>query len=360
VGDPAVAVATATRERLTDLAVRPAWLVHGLLVVPFALGLSVPLATQYVPLVASVALLGLPHGAVDHLAPTRVRAEPPTLRSMLWVGALYGVLGGAYLGLWFVAPVLAFVLFIAITWAHWGQGDVHALVAIEGVDHLRTPLQRLSTAAVRGGLPMLVPLLLGAAQYREVATLLVGRFGVRAASLAPLFRVETRLALGLGFALLTLGVLGLGLTRAPGGLGDPGWRRDAGETALLWAFFLAVPPVLAVGVYFCLWHSARHIARLVALDPEGRAALVAGDAAGALGRFARDAAPLTLVSVAFLGAFYVLVPVRPASLPETVGLYLVLIAVLTLPHVVVVSMMDRVEGVWNGSAPDYSVPESTR
>ncbi|MFB6224309.1 MAG: Brp/Blh family beta-carotene 15,15'-dioxygenase, partial [Haloarcula sp.] len=35
-----------------------------------------------------------------------------------------------------------------------------------------------------------------------------------------------------------------------------------------------------------------------------------------------------------------------ASVPEWVALYLVLIAVVTLPHVVVVSIMDREQGVW--------------
>jgi Brp/Blh family beta-carotene 15,15'-monooxygenase len=350
-----VALANETRTTLTAFALRPTWVVHALLVLAFALGLSVPLVVQYLPLAASVLLLGLPHGAVDHLAVARARGERPTYRSVAAIGVLYAVLGGLYLGLWFLAPVPAFVLFIAITWTHWGQGDVHALLALEGVTHLRTTGQRLLTAAVRGGLPMLVPLLLGVDQYREVATLLVGRFGVSADALSPLFRVETRLLLGVGFALFTLAVLAVGLRRAPGGLEDRGWRRDASETLLLWAFFLAVPPVLAIGVYFCLWHSVRHIARLVSLDPEGRTALRDGDVAGALAGFAREATPLTLVSLAFLVGFYLLVPVRPDSLPETMGLYLVLIAVLTLPHVVVVALMDREEGVWSVAGDwDYS------
>jgi Brp/Blh family beta-carotene 15,15'-monooxygenase len=343
--DVTTAVPAEARETLRAVVVRPAWVVHGALVVPFLFGFDPPLALQYLPLAASVAVLGLPHGAVDHLALERSRGEPPTRRGMLLVGGLYAVLGGAYLALWYLAPVASFVLFVAITWVHWGQGDVYALVAVEGVDHLRTRGQRALAAAVRGGLPMLVPLLSYPGQYREVAALLVGRFGVTAADLAPLFAPGTRLALGAGFAGLTLAALGLGAAR--GGLGAPGWRVDALETALLWAYFLAVPPVLAIGVYFCLWHSVRHIARLALVDPGAARALDRGAWPAALARFARDAAPLTLVSLVFLGGFYLLVPVRPTDLPETVGLYLVLIAVLTLPHVVVVSLMDRAEGVWS-------------
>ena len=340
-------VAGRVRTTLTGSALAPVWVVHGLLALPFLAGLSVPLELQYAPLAVSIVLLGLPHGAVDHLAVPRVRGRPVTTRALLGVGALYGLLGGLYLAGWFLAPVLAFLLFIAITWAHWGQGDVYALLALADADHLRTRLQRAATAAVRGGLPMLVPLLSYPGQYRRVARALTGRFGVGAADLAPLFRVETRLALGVGFALLTAAALAVGLHRAPDGFGDRGWRVDAGETALLWLFFLAVPPVLAIGVYFCLWHSTRHIARLVLLDPDAVVGLRDGSLAPALRGFARDAAPLTAVSLAFLAGFYYLVPVRPATVEAAVGLYLVLIAVLTLPHVVVVALMDRVQGVWS-------------
>lgn len=336
---------TTARETLRTVAVRPARAVHAALVLPFLFGLSLPLALQFVPLAASVVLLGLPHGAVDHLAVERARADSPTYRGMLFVGSLYALLGGAYLGLWYLAPVAAFVLFIAVTWLHWGQGDVYALVALEGVSHLRTRGERALAAAVRGGLPMLVPLLSYPERYREVAALLVGRFGVTAADLAPLFEPETRLVLGAGFVVLTLLALGLGAFRA--GLADPGWRADSLETGLLWAYFLAVPPVLAIGVYFPLWHSVRHIARLALVDPTAVRALDRGDWRAALARFARDAAPLTATSLVFLAGFFLLVPVRPTTLPETVGLYLVLIAVLTLPHVVVVSLMDRAEGLWS-------------
>jgi Brp/Blh family beta-carotene 15,15'-monooxygenase len=341
----------AVRRAVDGVAIQPIWLLHGLLIVPFALGVELPLAIQYVPLVVSALLLGLPHGAIDHLAVARVRDESVTIRSLLGVGVLYGVLGGGYLVAWFVIPVAAFAFFIMLTWAHWGQGDVHALVALEGVEHLRTTGQRLATATVRGGLPMLVPLLLGSEQYQEVATLLIGRFGVEAAVLGPLFQAETRVGLGVGFALLTIGTLIIGAHRAPNGVADAGWKRDSGETLLLWIFFLVVPPILAVGVYFCLWHSVRHIARLVTLDTDGEQALRQGQVTSAFVGFARDAAPLTLLSLLFLGGFYLLIPVRPATLPETIGLYLILIAVLTLPHVAIVSLMDHVEEVWS---PDFS------
>ena len=51
---------------------------------------------------------------------------------------------------------------------------------------------------------------------------------------------------------------------------------DLGELALLSAFFLLTPAVFAVGMYFLLWHSSRHILRLTASEPHQRALLDKG------------------------------------------------------------------------------------
>ena len=339
------------RAAVDATAIRPVWGVLALSVGLFGLGVELPTALAYGPLLASAVLFGLPHGAIDHLAVTRVSGRAATVRSVGSVVGVYAIAGGLYVLLWFLQPLAAFVLFIGITWLHWGQGDVHALLALEGVEHLQSRVQRLGTLVVRGGLPMLGPLIFWGGEYRQVAALLVGRFGGSTAAIDVLFGATPRLLVGVGLGVVTVGTLGVGVARAPRGVRDHGWRRDAGETGLLWLFFWVVPPVVAVGLYFCLWHSLRHIARLIALDEAGAAALAAEAIGPALGSFARDAAPLTAVSLGLLGGLYLVVPVQPASGAETVGLYLVLISVLTLPHILVVSYMDRVEGIWRRLQP---------
>jgi Brp/Blh family beta-carotene 15,15'-monooxygenase len=107
-----------------------------------------------------------------------------------------------------------------------------------------------------------------------------------------------------------------------------------------------VPPVLAVGLYFSLWHATRHVARLLLVDDRATDALAGGDAAGALARFARDAAPLTAVSLLVFVGVAALVPAGVAGPRSLLAVYLVGIAVLTLPHVAIVTWMDRVQGVW--------------
>lgn len=337
--------ATGEKAALTTLrraVVRPSWVLFALLVVPFALGLEVPPALQYLPFALSLALFGLPHGAVDHLVPARLRGEKADTRSVLAVVLLYLVLGGLYLGLWFVAPVPAFALFIGLTWFHWGTGDVWSLRTLVSLGTSGSGgLPLALVALVRGGLPMLVPLLAFPDEYRAVAESLVGLFGGGSGdalgwAFAPSFRFVA------GVLFFALVVVSLALERRDGGP----WRVDAGETALLAAFFAVVPPVLAVGLYFCLWHAMRHVARLVLLDGASRAALASGRLGAALRRFARDAAPLTVMALLLLVGFAFFVPNLAGGLPALLAVYLVLISALTLPHVVVVAFMDRREGLW--------------
>jgi len=318
------------------------WLAVVVAGLPVVAGVELPPAIRYGPLVASAVVFGMPHGAIDYAALPRAVAGEVTAHWLAVVGVLYLVLGGAYAAAWFVAPVAAALAFVAVTWLHWGQGDLYPLLAFLDVDYLDTRTRRAAALLVRGGLPMLVPLLGHPERYRDVVAAFAAPFGGEVADLA-LFAPRVRLALGVAFAALTVGVLAAGRRRTRN---PRAWRLDAGETVLLWAFFLAVPPVFAVGVYFCLWHSVRHVARAVAVDDSVRPSLRAGDVFGPLARFGKEAAPLTAVALALVAGLWYAVPDPPTTLEGVAALYLVLIAVLTLPHVAVVTWMDRAQGVF--------------
>ncbi|EMA60331.1 Brp/Blh family beta-carotene 15,15'-dioxygenase [Halorubrum lipolyticum] len=299
-------------------------------------------------------VVGMAHGAVDHLVPLRAATDISLRRSIAVVSVAYAVLGGAVVAAFFLAPAAAFVGFITLTWLHWGQGDVAAL-ALAGVDHLPTSAERWLSLVVRGGLPMGVPLLAHPGEYRLVAEWIVGLFVVDASAAAaavdPLFVPETRLAVGAFMVAATALSVGLGYRRVRAGASRRGWIRDAGEIAALWAWFLLAAPVFAIGVYFALWHALRHVGRLVLVDERASAALGGGDLLGALSRFARDAAPLTLGGFLVVGAVGLSVPAGVAAPGDLLAVSLVAIAALTLPHVVVTAWLDRKQGVWRpGSA----------
>ena len=330
------------RANAVSLAAGAMTILLGLMIV--GLAGSLPLSVQFLPLLASIVVLGLPHGAVDHLVLPRASGEPITARSLAAIGVLYLVIGGAYALVWLFAPAAAFGLFILMTLFHWGQGDVYALVELTGAKHLSGTGSRVLSLLVRGGLPMLVPLVAFPEQYAFVAGTLIGLFDpAAAAALEPVFQPRVRLAVGLGFGLIVVTALGRGLVRS--GPTWP-WLIDAGETLGLVALFALVPPVLAIGLYFCFWHSIRHILRTMLVDDRAMSVLSRGGLAAAGRRFARDAAPLTGGAIVVLGGVALLVPQTPATVPDVAALYLVTIAVLTLPHVVVVTALDREQGLW--------------
>ena len=305
-----------------------------------------PVAVLAAPLAASLVVFGLPHGAVDPFVLRR------GLLGRAAVSAVYLAVALAVLGVWAWAPRASAVAFLGLTALHWGLGDLHTLVAFDGAVHLRTRAQRAAFVAVRGGLPMLVPLVAAPDVYRRVVGWMAGALDPAApvsASLGAaeaLFRPDVRLALGVGFAVLAVSSLALGFRRA-GGAGQRAWRIDAAETTGLAVFFALVDPLLAVGVYFCLWHAPRHLARLVAWSP---AAVEQVEASGAIGGrvwagVAARALPGTAGALALLGALWVgLGPA--ATVGGAVGLYLAVIAAVTVPHAAVVAWMDRAEGLW--------------
>lgn len=314
------------------------------LTVLFAAGLKAPEYLVYAPFVVSLVFLGVPHGALDHLVPARLESRIPTAASVLAIGLVYLILGASYLALWYFAPAAAFVLFIALTWFHWGQGDLWYLLTIGPAEHLTTPATRSLTLFVRGGLPMLVPLLAFPEVYQQVAGGTAGVFGAGVPPEAWIFEPAFRVVAGAVFATLTLLSLVIGFRSST--TARNAWRIPAAETLLLVVYFALVPPVLAVGVYFCLWHAPRHIARLMLLDKRSAAALNRGAVAPAVVAFARDSAPLTLAAITLLAGLYLAVPERVADLPSLLGVYLVAISLLTLPHVAVVSWMDLRQGLW--------------
>lgn len=326
---------------------RPVDIVFAVLTIACAAGLRIPGALQYLPFLVSLVLLGLPHGALDHLVPARLAGRTPDPRSMGRVVILYLIVGAAMLALWFLSPPLAFVAFILMTWFHWGQGDLFVEATREGTGTPST-LTRAGMLLVRGALPMVVPLVAAPEDYLRVFRDTTGVIAVPLGDLTSL--VESgALRMTLAMALAVLAVLtfvGTARARWSTPAGRRAWWGDLGEVVLLAAFFTVVPPILAIGLYFCLWHSLRHIVRLSLLDPGSRAPLRLGRPAVVLGRFAVQSAPVTIIALGLLVVLFFAVPRAEVGGGALLGLYLVLISALTLPHVVIVSAMDRRQAAW--------------
>jgi Brp/Blh family beta-carotene 15,15'-monooxygenase len=327
-------------DRARGMLLYPVWLLFLLTICLTALT-TIPPTYQAVPLLVSIILLGLPHGAIDHRILATARGIQPSPRQLGRVALIYAGLGGAYLVLWTVAPVPAFIAFLLLTWFHWGQGDL-AITDLLGDSGQERGHQAL-TILVRGGAPMILPLIAFPDQYIAVAGIVVSVIGTH----GPMPLLET-----LNAPTARAGMLGLYLIGATALIGIESrltdwrdWLHRMVDLTILTVFLLTVPPVLAIGIYFCAWHSLRHVFRYMILDSRTRESLQDGTVLPAIRRFVIEAAPLTLVSLGILALIYLLLPAT-AGIDGLIGTYLILLAVLTLPHTVIMIALDREQGLY--------------
>jgi Brp/Blh family beta-carotene 15,15'-monooxygenase len=261
-----------------------------------------------------IAALGIPHGAMDHLALEALDGAGAPRRRARFVAAYLAAMAAVAL-VWLAAPPLALVAFLVISIHHFGQSDLA---------HLRLGGRRQLVVQWSRGL-FLIGLLL-VAHIDEVAPTLGRLGGGDPAGWGWL--VETR---WWWCALLVVQHLAIGAAVARR-VGDRTVvAREAITVAVLTLLFVTVDPLLAFAVYFGLWHSLAHL--LVLAD-------LLGTAPHPVRSVARLAAPLTATSLGglavasgtavLLGRTELLVPIA-----------IVFVSMLTVPHMVVVERMWR-------------------
>ena len=252
---------------------------------------------QVLVLAPAVALLGLPHGALD-LAVGRQIWALRTLRDHTVFIAGYLGLAAATLAIWLMFPGVALALFLAYSayhfsgdWEGWGR------------------IWRLAGSTAIIGAPALLHL-------TEVEAIFVKLSDPRSAAV-------------LAFALSFLGGFAA-LTTVVAAVSD-GAKRRIGEHALLWLAAVVLPPLLFFVAYFCFLHAPRHMRlSLGSLQDRGLALW-------------SSAVLATITLLAATGAFFAM----PAGFSVSDALLSVIfigLASLTVPHMILVDL-------WHAAAP---------
>ena len=275
---------------------------------------------QLALLLVGVAVLALPHGAVDPFTTGSRFVRARGRQGLLQFVGLYLALACGVVLAWREAPVEALLGFLALSVWHFGRAELD--------DDPRGSLDTGLETFVRGGVPVLGPLLLRPDETYAWFELLVAD-----ASLGPASRSALSLSTWAWVA------AGMCWTLRPlRGLDRRALRTTAArvvESAGWLALFAALPVLLAFGFAFCCGHSVRHSLQTASrFDPRS--------ASAALRRFALLALPATVASWA-LAALAWWGWLRAGS-PEAIAqLVFIGLAALTLPHVLLATGRRRAQ-----------------
>jgi Brp/Blh family beta-carotene 15,15'-monooxygenase len=310
---------------------------------------------QWAPWAVGLLGFGIPHGALDHQIPHGRNQA----RGGVWF--IIGYLGAmaAVLLLWWIMPLAALIGFLIVAAFHFGQGDLFwsrvSRDGLQGEDDIQLghsgswlAWQSAVLLLVRGVVPVALPLLVFEEMFADSANALTGRlFGDSAQwEISESNRRAGLLVVGV-VVVLHLATLAVEALRHPNRTRIA--LSEAGGSALLVCLFSVVPPVLAMGVYFNAWHSVRHVIRLLPIAEPTRSAARSGRWLTALARFHRATLPTTVIALAMMGALWWFVRARTGAVADFGLAALAMVSALTLPHVLVVLGMDRMQAVWGRS-----------
>jgi Brp/Blh family beta-carotene 15,15'-monooxygenase len=261
-------------------------------------------------------VLGVPHGAVDHVLPFWTGRRRPGGAALGRVLAGYVAVAALAAVALLTAPTATVAVFLLVSALHFGRAEV--VVSAEDAGRRVPGSTQEWPATLAHGLAVVgLPLVLWPAASADV----LGR-------LAPGWREPlppvVRAVLGVGVVV----VLGLALRAQL----STGGRREAAELVGVAALFAVVPPLVAFGLWFAGWHALRHTGRLIALlrsSSPGRGPWLG------VRRFAAHAVVPTAVTLVAVVAL-----AHDDDSAVAVSAALAVLVALTFPHVLTVAAFD--------------------
>ena len=273
----------------------------------------------FIILFVAVVLTGMPHGAIDHLVAAQLYDLDFTWADQAKFYGGYLALMALYSVFWVAAPVWSLWVFLVMTMYHFGQADL----AYWELSPVAARLVYLSRGLFLIGLPI-------AAFPGLVDPIFDAIAGVRPTNWPLLTTQPMTVFAGLvSQHVLVLGVVVLATDVAVREAG-----REGLNVAVLTALFGTVHPLVAFSVYFGLWHSLGHMLELLRFFRE------------------REAPPTTIPAFYRKAAFFTLLPFVGlaglywgtqafGSTDQMIALLFIIIAVMTLPHMIIVERLYR-------------------
>lgn len=234
-------------------------------------------------------VFGLPHGTLD-LHRIRDQARGP-MTGLIVLLAVYLGLAAAMFGVWRFAPVLALVIFIGVAVVHFSEDWAGAGSSL---------LEKGLALGLLAG-----PTVLHRAELDGLFIALTGRTDAPAVTDAMTLVTPTALI----FAVVALGALW-----------SAGHRQRAAAGALALTGMIVLPPIVGFALYFCLFHSPRHLGENLRAVARTRRHV-----------WVRIVLPMTAAAGVIAAALYAL-ELRADVASRLVAASFMTLSILTMPH----------------------------
>ncbi|MCB9080275.1 MAG: Brp/Blh family beta-carotene 15,15'-dioxygenase [Lewinellaceae bacterium] len=292
------------------------------LLVPLALigiiaGVILPLAAYpqlNIVALALVLLLGIPHGATDHILFHRLQNQHQLPIKTWQFYGLYMLLICVYGLLWMWSPGWALLLFVGISAYHFGQSNWHYV-------SWSSSLGATSVYLLWGSTVLLIPILSHAGESWPIIEAILQKPLPRWSATTQ----NTLLVILLG---ANLGVIGYAKITRKIRYRDLGW--EVTNLALLAGMLYSLPLLAGFALYFAAWHSLSSV-----LDQITYFQKQAPDYS--LKQFIRQATPYTMLAIVGMVAAMGWQAGQPEPLPW--GRLFMGIACLTLPHMILMEQL---------------------
>ncbi|MEI6513682.1 MAG: Brp/Blh family beta-carotene 15,15'-dioxygenase [bacterium] len=197
-------------------------------------------------------MVGIPHGAVDHLI-TIPRTSRWRFIAFVLIYILIAAIAVLAILKW---NVIGFQVIVWMSALHFGIGDASFISEYDQLSNRKpSPLIRKFFYAIPAGLlPVIIPLV------QNNSSSALNRVNPELINWAGVYAEDLKKAVS-GLAILA--IIALALNRE---------FRNVTDLVLLGALAFLTPPLIAFSFYFGCWHALRHTARLTSLLPKSQEA----------------------------------------------------------------------------------------
>jgi Brp/Blh family beta-carotene 15,15'-monooxygenase len=278
-----------------------------------------PLFSEMVTIISVaclVCLVGIPHGATDHILFSSITKNPGGLIKWDMIKFYVAYLGliGIYIFLWYLFPAISLIIFLLASFYHFGQENLkniqwkssavkYSSIIISGTFVLATPLlndMETTWPIVKSIIRSESDLIFSTSTFKLIGYCIIAIYGIYLSSLIIFNHVNK--ASGL-HELINWFILSL--------------------------LFLTTPLLIGFAVYFSLWHSLPSILEQVRFLRKNKPLYN-------LRKHLMKTAPYTIISLAGLGLGLLLL--KDDTLSEKLATGFICLSVITLPHII---LMDR-------------------